>query len=148
MKPEDVPEGPLLVDTDVFSWITWRRQRYEEFDALIKGHTLALSFATVGELRTGALIAHWGENRLRQFEDRISQHYVVLTATDAVTAKWAEINARLRGQLKAGGVNDMWITACALAQPSPLPVVTGNLSDFGRIAAELPLQLVHPDLQL
>ncbi len=146
MNPADVPGGPLLVDTDVFSWITWRRGRYEEFDALIRGHTLALAFATVGEVRAGAVIARWGEQRLRQLEDRISQNYVVLTATDPVTAKWAEINARLRDQLKGGGVNDMWIAACALAQPSPPPIVTGNLSDFGRIAAAFPVQLVHPDL--
>jgi predicted nucleic acid-binding protein len=105
-----------------------------------------LSFPTVGELRAGARIAGWQENRTRQLEERISQHYVVLTATDPVTAKWAEIYARLRDQLKGGGVNDMWIAACALAQPVPPPVVTGNLTDFGRIAAAFPLELVHPDL--
>jgi predicted nucleic acid-binding protein len=146
VNAEDVPDGPLVVDTDVFSWVTWRRQRYEEFDALIRGHTLAVSFATVGEVRAGAVSADWTAPRRRPLEDRISQHYVVLTATDAVTAKWAEIYARLRGQLKGGGVNDMWIAACALAQPNPPPVVTGNLSDFGRIAAKFSLQLVHPDL--
>lgn len=146
MKPEDVPAGPLLVDTDVFSWITWRRERYREFDDLVRGHTLALSFATVGELRFGAINAGWGDARRRTLEERISQHYVVLTATDAVTTRWAEIYARFRDQLKGGGVNDMWIAACALAQPAPPPIVTGNLSDFGRIASQFPLTLVHPDL--
>lgn len=144
MNPEDVPDGPLLVDTNVFSWMTWRRHRYEEFDALINGHTLVLSFATVGELRAGALIGQWGERRQQALEDRISQHYVVLTATDSVTAKWAEIYARLRNQLKGGGINDIWTAACALAQPVPIPIVTDDLSDFGRIATEFPLQLVHP----
>lgn len=146
MNPEDVAEGPLLVDTDVFSWVTWRRHRHAEFDVLLRGHTLALSFATVAELRAGALIGKWTAARQRQLEDRISQHYVVLTSTDAVAAKWAEIYTRLRDQLKGGGINDMWTAACALAQPVPPPVVTGNLSDFGRIADEFPLQLVHPDL--
>ncbi len=146
MKPEEVPEGPLLVDTDVFSWVTWRRHRYAEFDELIKGHTLAISFATAGELRAGAIIGRWTEARRQQLEDRISQHYVVLTATDAVTARWAEIYARLRDQLKGGGINDMWTASCALAQPVPPPIVTGNLSDFSHIAAEFPLRLIHPDL--
>ncbi len=35
----------------------------------------------------------------KTLEDRRAQHYVVLTSTDAVTAKWAEIYARLRDQL-------------------------------------------------
>lgn len=70
----------------------------------------------------------------------------MLTATDAVTAKWAAINARVQDQLQRGGINDMWTAVCALAQPSPPPIVTGNLSDFRHIAIEFPLQLIHPDL--
>jgi predicted nucleic acid-binding protein len=55
--------------------------------------------------------------------------------------------SRFRGQLKGDGINDMWVAACAVAQsPTPLPVVTGNLSDFQTIARHFPLQLIHPDL--
>jgi predicted nucleic acid-binding protein len=147
VRPEDVPDGPLLIDTDVFSWITWQRRRHTEFGPLIRGHLLALSFATVAELRQGAIVAGWGDRRREQLEDRISHHYVVLTATDGVTARWAELSARLRDRLRGGGVNDMWIAACALSQPQPPPVVTGNLADFAKITAEFPqLRLVHPDL--
>jgi predicted nucleic acid-binding protein len=145
VKPGDVPDGPLLVDTDVFSWVTWERGRYEEFGDLLRGHVLALSFATVAELRAGALIAGWGEAKWRRLEDRMAQQYTILSATDPVTMRFAEVYARLRGQLKGGGVNDMWTAACALAQPQPPPVVTGNLSDFGTIASEFPLQIVNPD---
>ena len=35
MRREDVPPGPLLVDTDVYSWITWQRGRHREFDDLV-----------------------------------------------------------------------------------------------------------------
>lgn len=144
MKAEDVPAGPLLVDTDVFSWITWQRERFREFDQLITGHVLALSFATVAELRAGALIAGWGEKKSSTIEERIAE-YVVLAATDPVSRSFAEIYARFRGQLKGDGVNDMWIAATALAQPEPPPIVTGNLSDFELIATEFPLVIVHPD---
>lgn len=44
MNPDDVPAGPLVVDTDVFSWLAWRRERHEEFGALVEGHVLAVSF--------------------------------------------------------------------------------------------------------
>jgi predicted nucleic acid-binding protein len=133
-----------LVDTDVFSWITWQRGRFHEFDALVEGHILALSFATVAELRAGVLIGTWGEKRRRTLEERIAR-YVVLTATDPVTQRFAEIYARFRGQLKDGGINDMWVAATALAQPDQPPIVTGNRSDFERIATEFPLVIVHPD---
>jgi predicted nucleic acid-binding protein len=56
---------------------------------------------------------------------------------------WAELYRRFKDQL---GVNDIWIAACALAQPEPLALVTTDLSDFRRIAATFPLILVHPDL--
>ncbi len=144
MRPEDVPPGPLLVDTDAFSWITWQRGLAAEFARLIEGHVVALSFASVGELRAGALVNEWGEKRRQALEDRIAQ-YIVLEATDAVTRRFAEIYARFRDQLKGGGINDMWIAATALAQPTPPPIVTGNRSDFERIATEFPLVVVHPD---
>jgi hypothetical protein len=39
----------------------------------------------------------------------------------------------------------MWTAACALVYE--LPVVTGDLGDFGKIAATFPaLLLIHPDL--
>lgn len=148
MIPDDVPDKPLLIDTDVFSWITWRRVRYQEFDRLIEGHLLALSFATVGELRAGALKGRpgqrWGETRRAALEQRIG-HYVVLTATDAVTTAYGEVAASFGDQLKGGGVNDMWIAATALGQPEPPPIVTGNLSDFEKIATDFPLEIIHPD---
>lgn len=145
MKPEDVPDGPLLIDTDVFSWVTWRRGPFQAFDALIVGHVLALSFATVGELRAGAIKAKYGTEKWRRVEERVGRNYVVLSATDAVTMKFGELYARFGGRLKGGGVNDVWTAACALAQPQPVPIVTGNLSDFETIANEFPLLLVHPD---
>lgn len=145
MNPEEVPAGPLVVDTDVFSWLAWRRGRHEEFASLVQGHVLTVAFATVGELYHGAMRAKWGERRLRALEEILSR-YVVLPATHAVTKEWGALYARFKGRLQEDGVNDLWIAACALAQPDPLPVVTGNINDFRTIASEFPLTVVHPDL--
>jgi predicted nucleic acid-binding protein len=145
VTPEDVPDGPILVDTDVFSWIAWRRERYSEFEALLAQHPLALSFATVGELLAGAINGGWGVKRQSQL-DKLIGRYAVIPANAVVTARWATIYARLSGQLKGGGVNDMWIAACALTQTPPLPIATGNRSDFAKIATVEPITLVHPDL--
>jgi predicted nucleic acid-binding protein len=146
MKPADVPVGPLVIDTDVLSLVVLSRGRYREFESLIDGHVLTVAFATVAEIRAFALIAKWGEQRQRVLEERLHQ-LVVLPATDEVTRLFARIHARFRDQLKGGGVNDMWIASCALAQnPQPLPIVTGNVSDFQTIGREFALEIVHPDL--
>ena len=146
MTPEDVPDGPLVVDTDVFSFLYGRRGRHGEFRPLVDGHLLVVSFATVGELRAGVMKAKWGEDRRQRLERVLRENYLVLTATDAVVEQYAQLHARFTGRLKDGGVNDMWTAACALAQPEPVPIVTNNLSDFRTIAGEFPIVLVHPDL--
>jgi predicted nucleic acid-binding protein len=146
MKAADVPDGPLVIDTDVLSWVVWSRGPYRDFEPLIEGHVLTVAFATVAEVRAFALIAKFGEKATQALEVRLRQ-LVILPPNDEVTRLFARIHARFRDQLKGGGVNDMWIAACALAQnPRPLPVVTGNLSDFQTIAREFPLEIVHPDL--
>jgi predicted nucleic acid-binding protein len=146
LKAADVPEGPLLIDTDVFSWITWSRGRYMDFERLIVGHILLLSFATVGELRGGAFSIGWGAQKMARPESAIRTHYVVLPGTDRVATEFGRIHARFRDQLKGGGTNDMWIAACALAQPHVPSIVTWNIDDFATIASEFPLTIVHPDV--
>lgn len=146
MTPEDVPDGPLCVDTDAFSFVYLGRGRKDDFRRLIDGHLLAVSFATVGELRAMTYQAAWGERRRQHLDTVLRENYVVLTATDAVVEQYAQLHARFTGRLKDGGVNDMWTAACALAQPEPVPIVTNNLGDFQTIAGEFPLTLVHPDL--
>lgn len=145
MTPEEVPEGPLCVDTDVFRYLyVGRGPHLQEFRALIRGRLLVLSFATVGELRGWTLHSRFGPKRRSEVETKIRDHYVVLTPTDAVVAKYAEMHARFAGRLSQGGQNDMWTAACALAQPRSLPLITNNLGDFDTIAGEFPLILVHP----
>jgi len=133
----------LLVDTDVFSMVHYAKGRRAEFETLLIGHPLALSFAAVGELRAGALKANWGARRIAE-QARFLTAYTVVPANSAVVEQYAPLHARLHASLKGGGVNDMWTAACALVLG--IPVVTNNLSDFGQIrAAEPRLVLVHPD---
>jgi tRNA(fMet)-specific endonuclease VapC len=149
VTPDEVPDGLLLVDTDVFSWVAWRRSRHDAFLPLIQGHPLALSFVTVAELRYGAIAKDpWSSERRAKLEAMIAGYDAILTATDAVCDQWARIFRQCRGRLsgQGQGVNDMWVAACALAQPEPVPVVTGNLTDFAIIADAFPeLVLIHPD---
>lgn len=146
MTPDDVPAGPVVVDTDVFSFLYTQRGRYLEFAALLAGHVLTVSFAAHSEILAGGYRAGWGPRRMDALRQAL-RGFVVLPYSSAVVEAWAPLHAKLAGHLHRGGANDLWTAACALAQAPPLPVVTNNLSDFQAVAGQQPaLRLVHPDL--
>lgn len=146
MSPEDVPDGPLLIDTDVVSYWLMKHDRGEAFSALVVGHEQAVSFATYGELLANAYRVKWGERRIQALRNQLNA-FVVVPYSAQVVELWAEMHAKLSGHLQKGGTNDLWTAACALALTPQLPIVTNNLSDFGTIARAFPdLRLVHPQL--
>lgn len=142
MRPEDVPSGPLAVDTDVFSYLHLKMGRHAEFAALIAGHPLAMPFPVAGELIVLGL-RKWGHRRRTVLAADIAT--CVLIPSDArVVDQWAALRAPLMSQLKGEGINDLWIAACCLVYD--LPIVTNNLADFEKIEAVEPaLRIVHPD---
>jgi predicted nucleic acid-binding protein len=143
VQPQDVPAGPLAIDTDAFSFIHLHKGRYAEFSSLIAGHALAMPFPVVGELKVLALRSKWGLDKTRALEADIAT-CVVIPSDNRVVDQWAALHARFIGRLKGGGINDLWVAACCLVHD--LPLVTGNLSDYQTIAAEFQsLQIVHPD---
>lgn len=146
MKPADVPDGPLLVDTDVVTMLRLGRGRHHDFAPLIAGHVLAVSFATYGEVLAHGYLDKLGTKRMDAIR-RVLAHYVVLPYSGKVAEAWAPLHARLSGHLAGKGTNDLWTAACALSADPQLPVVTNNLSDFRTIAGEASaLRIVHPDL--
>lgn len=93
-------------------WSSRGRAVTGQFLPLIEGRVLAVSFAVVAELRAGAIKAGWGPRRRERQERSLRQHYVVLTATDRVVTRFAELYATLgEDRLKRGGVNDQWTAA-------------------------------------
>ena len=138
-----MPPGPLAVDTDVFSFVRNRRGRYAEWERFLDGRRLAYPFPVVGELLGGEYKVKAGQPRRDALLRRIALGTVI--PSDArVVEIWAQLHGRFHGRLKGEGINDMWIAACCLVHA--LPLATGNLSDYGTIAAEFPLNVVHPDL--
>jgi predicted nucleic acid-binding protein len=146
VNPQDVPDGPLLVDTDVVSyWIT-ESSTGNAFKALVEGHELAVSFATYGELLANAHRNRWQQRRLDALRSHLNS-FVVIPYSVLVVEHWAKMHAKLGGHLHKGGTNDLWTAACALAISPRLPVVTNNLNDFRAIASAFPdVIVVHPDL--
>lgn len=145
MRPEDVPAGPLLVDTDVATWLLVDSDRASTWKPLLRGHLLAISFANVGELLALPISRNWGESRTRDWTEAIRSTFVVVPFSAAVAELWAPLHVRYRGHLHKGGTNDLWVAATALAADPQLPVATNNVGDFQHVAADYPLRLVYPD---
>lgn len=146
MKPEDVPAGPLLVDTDVVSYWVLKADQAAAFTELVAGRPQAISFATYGELLAIGHKLTWGERRLNDLRAHLKT-FVVLPYQAGVVELWARMHAKLAGHLHNRGTNDLWTAACALTMDPQLPVVTNNLKDFRSIQGSFPaLRLVHPDL--
>jgi hypothetical protein len=144
VQPDQVPTGPLAIDTDAFSFIHMKKGRYVEFGELVAGHALAMPFPVVGELKVGAIRGNLGAVRLAALNSTIAS-CVVIPSDARVVDRWAELRAKLINQLKGEGINDLWVAACCLVHD--LPLVTNNLGDYQSIARVAPtLQIIHPDL--
>lgn len=120
MKPDDLGDSPILLDTGVFSFAFTGRAPHEWYEPFLRERLWVLSFATVGELRFGAIHAGWARKKRQALEDRIGL-CVVLPGNDAVSEAWAQLNRQFRDQISQ---NDLWIVATALSQDPPLPIAT------------------------
>ncbi len=145
MRPEDVPAGPILVDTDVATWLLTGAVQREPWLPLLRGHVLVLSFANVGELLALPVVRSWGRDRSGAWSDGIRKTFVVLPFTIAVAEQWATLHVKYRGHMQHGGANDLWVAASALSADPLLPLATNNLSDFTKVAMDHPLHLIHPE---
>lgn len=146
MTPDDMPAGPVLIDTDVATWLLTGVSDAERWQPLLRGHLLALSFVNIGELLALPISRNWGSARLAAWSETIRRNFVVLPFDAKITEQWAPLHVKYRGHLQRGGANDLWVAASALSASPPLPLATNSLSDFAPIAADFPLRLIHPDL--
>ena len=142
MTPDDLGDSPILADTNVFSFVVWEREPGPWYEPFLADRLWLLSFATVAELRHGALKAGWGAAKQQELERRI-RLCVVLPGTDLVATKWADLARRYDGQMGRNG-NDLWIAACALAQDPVVPIATHD-SAFSGIGSTFGIPIVHRD---
>lgn len=137
--PDDEGHSLLLLDTTVLTFLTDDRKDRSDWDTVVSGRTPVLAFITVGEILHGTLRANWRKKQIAEIE-ALLRAYPVIPGTIGVARKYAELRRWFYEQI---GDNDLWIAACALIQPEPLPLATAD-SDFDRIATKFPLQIVRP----
>jgi len=120
----DDPEA-VVVDTMVYGWLIGQREDSlaDKYRALVGQARVMLALQTVAEVRSGALLAGWGELRTRRLERSISRSSVV-QPDDAMATAYA----RLRNDCQRAGhalaakdhVGDLWIAATAVRLNVPL----------------------------
>ncbi len=127
---------PVLLDTDVFSLFFRRDTRSLLYDDDVRGKVRCLSFATVAELRFGAIAGGWQSPRRLQLEEAIART-VIIHGDNLTTQHWAQVKAARQRMGRPIGSEDCWIAATALRHG--LTLLSHNAKDY----ADIPnLQLV------
>jgi tRNA(fMet)-specific endonuclease VapC len=122
--------SPLVVDTDVASYILkWHSAAQRYVDAM-RGSELTLCFMSVAEMRMGAIVAGWGIRRRALLEEFI-EGFRVIYADDSMCTSWAKLRANARASGRSLSPQDAWIAAAALELDVPL--ATNNSRDFRNI---------------
>lgn len=129
--------GHVLLDTDVYSFLTRGDTRGEPFRRAVEGQRLCLSFATVAELYKGARKRGWSADRVAGLEADL-QRYLVLGFDHALTRICGELLADRERERRRMEELDAWIAATALRHD--IPLATNNVRHFVGVPG---LQLVR-----
>ncbi len=121
---------PLVVDTDVLSFIFRGDTRAALYAPHFFGHVLTISFQTRAEMLRGAISAGWGARRRRQLNGWLGK-YAVVHSSDELCERWAEALAGARRAGRPIAAADAWVAAAALLLDVPL--VTHNAGDYAGV---------------
>lgn len=130
-----MPARYVVVDTDVFIWLTRGKQQAARYAPLIAGKRMVLSFATVAELWRGAYAQGYNEASQRKLEADMGLA-VIVQPTSELTHEWARLTNAARTEGHALGqkaqAHDAWVGATALH--FRVPLLTDNRRHFERIS--------------
>ena len=128
----------ILIDTNIASFILKGSDYAEPYEIILSDHELALSFMSVAELYQWAFIRKWGDRRIIQLEQYLS-NYLIIPTDHLLCQEWAKLRAESQQIGRAISSQDAWIAATAIRHN--LELVTHNLKDFQRLPK---LRLITP----
>ncbi len=125
-----VSATPVVVDTEVISFIFKGHHLSPAYQAILAGRSLTVSLVTLAEIEYGMEAKNWGIRR-RDLMIRFLSRFAPLLA-DIETAKyWARVKTGCEKRGRPISFPDAWIAAAALQLNVPL--VTHNASDYESI---------------
>jgi predicted nucleic acid-binding protein len=121
---------PLVLDTDVVSFLYKRDTRAKLYEPHLNDPPFIVSFMSLAEIRRWTLERNWGDKRRHELEEYLTR-YLILYSDDQMCDRWAQAinSARLAGRPIAPA--DAWVAATALLLNVPL--VTHNGTHYSGI---------------
>lgn len=143
---QPVPAGsaallPVVVDTDVVSYIFKRDTRAAGFEPHLIGRAPVISFMTVAELDAWADQRNWGQAARTRLEQSLAR-YTVHFPDRRLCRFWATVTTVGRHTGRPVGHADAWIAASALFLNAPL--VTHNTADYAGVPGLTLLAAINP----
>ena len=118
---------PVVVDTDVVSFLFKNDSRAQLYLPLLRNRRLLVSFMTEAELEQWILLASWGVGRVRRFQEFMTGFASVPSSRDLIL-RWADVMVAARANGRRIEAADAWIAATALLYGAAL--VTHNPKDY------------------
>jgi predicted nucleic acid-binding protein len=114
---------PVVVDTDVISFLFKSHSLASAYQVLLVGRPLAVSLISLAEIEYGMEVKNWGSARrdlMHRFLARFPDH--------DTAALWAKIKSSCEKKGRPITFADAWIAASAVQLN--IPLVTHNVGDY------------------
>jgi tRNA(fMet)-specific endonuclease VapC len=118
---------PVVVDTDVVSFLFKNDSRALSYLPLLRSRDLLVSFMTEAELEQWILLARWGVDRVQRFRVFMTGFASVPSSRDLILC-WAEVMVAARANGRRIEAADVWIAATAFLYGATL--ITHNPKDY------------------
>jgi predicted nucleic acid-binding protein len=122
---------PVVVDTNVVSFLFRRDARAELYRPHLVGRLLVVSFMTVAELDRWAIERNWGEQR-RNAMERHLRSFVIYPFHRDLCRAWARVGHEAKRNGRPIQCADAWIAATAVLHR--LPLVTHDRNDYAGLS--------------
>jgi predicted nucleic acid-binding protein len=121
---------PVVVDTDVVSFLFKNHSLAPAYQAILSGRPLAVSLITIAEIEYGMEVKNWGAGR-RELMRRFLARFTPLLPDMETALLWARIKNGCEKKGRPITFADAWIAAAALQLGVPL--ATHNASDYAAV---------------
>jgi predicted nucleic acid-binding protein len=118
---------PVVVDTDVVSFLFKSHSLAPAYQAILAGRSLAVSLITPGEIEYGMEAKSGGSSR-RDLMRRFLARFTLLLPDTGTARVWALIKRGCEKKGRPISFADAWIAAAAVQLN--IPLVTHNASDY------------------